>query len=124
GRVRVLRHRAKLSEQGADVSAAVAADFRLIPHPSEREAHEFATCGSSDRPPERSLADARGADEAENGTLRVFHELPDRQKLQDALLDLLKPVVVVFEDLFSAAGVPDFLRLLLPRHGEEPVEVV
>ena len=38
------------------------------------------------------------------------------QEFQDALLDLLQPIVVFVQDLFGAVDIADFLGPFLPRH--------
>ena len=81
----------------ADVGAAMAADFRLVADAAERDAHELAVHRARDRLPERCLADARRADEAEDGTLHVPLQLPHGQVFDDALLDLVEIVVIFVE---------------------------
>ena len=55
---------------GADVRAPVPADLRFVPHAAQRDPHELPVHRSRDRLPERGLADARRADEAQD---RPFH---------------------------------------------------
>src|SRR5207245_8626465 len=98
--------------------------LRLIPNPSQGQSDELAPSGSGDGTSQGGLADARRPHEAEDRAARILHQLPDRQKLQDALLDLLQPIVVFFQNLLSPADVPDLTRALLPGHGEKPVEVI
>ena len=47
------------------------ADFRLVVHATEADAHEFAVHGAGDRLPKRGLADAGRADEAQNWRLAL-----------------------------------------------------
>jgi hypothetical protein len=51
----------------ADVGAAVAADLGLVAHAAEGDAHEGAARRVGDRLPERGLADAGRAREAQDG---------------------------------------------------------
>ena len=113
-----------LAGQGADVGAAMAADLGLVAHAAERHADELAAGGLGDGHAERGLADARRPDEAEDGALGILDELADGEEFEDAVLDLFQAVVVFVEDLFGVVDGADFLGLLLPRHGEQPVEVV
>ena len=85
--------------QRADVGAAVTADLGLVAHAAEREAHELASQRARDRAPERGLADAGRADEAQQRAARVALELAHRQVLEDALLDRAQVVVVLVEHL-------------------------
>src|SRR5688572_20953392 len=102
----------------------MAADLRFIAHAAQREADELASRGARDRLRERGLADAGRPDEAEDRALRLLHELAHREKLEDALLDLLEAEVVLVEDLFGELDVADFLGGFLPGNGNEPLDVV
>ena len=88
---RVLRLRAAqtlnhLPRQRADVRPAVSADFRLVAHPAERDANEFAAERLRDGSRKRRLADAGRADEAQDRTLHLGVQLADGQVLEDAIL--------------------------------------
>ena len=102
----------------------MAADFGFIAHAAERHADELAAGGLGDRHAERSLAHARRSDEAENRALGILHQAAHGEEFEDALLDFLEAVVVGFEHFFGEFEVADFLGLLLPRHRQQPVEVV
>ena len=54
------------SGHGSDVRAAVAAELRLVADAADGDPHELASQRGRDRMPEGSLADAGGADEAED----------------------------------------------------------
>ena len=122
-RVRLLHALDDLAGQGADVRAAVTADGGLVVHAAERHAHELAAERAGDAAPERRLADAGGAEQAEDGALLVLLELAHREKLEDALLDLLEAVVVLVEDLAHGRDVHVVGRGRRPRQVEDPVEV-
>ena len=123
-RARLLHHLDDLAGEGADVGAAVTADLGLVAHAAEREADELAVRAAGDRAGEGRLADAGRADEAEDRALRVVDELAHGEELDDALLHLLEPVVVVVEDLLGGVEVLALAGLLRPRHRDQPVEVV
>jgi hypothetical protein len=55
----------------AHVSAAVAPDFRLVPHASQGEAHEFAAQSPGDGAAQGGLAGAGRTHEAENGAFHI-----------------------------------------------------
>ena len=80
----------------------MAADFSLIAHAAERHADELAAGGFGDRHAERSLADARRSDEAEDRPFGILYELADGEKFKDALLDFLEPVMIFVQSTFSA----------------------
>ncbi len=100
------------------------ADLRLVAHSAQRQAYELPPRRLGDRHPQRRLAHARGPDEAQDRALGIFHQLPHREKFEDALLDLLQPVVVLVQDLLRILDGADLLRFLLPRHRQQPVEVI
>ncbi len=52
----------------------MAANFGFIAHAAERKADELAAGGFGDRHSERSFADARRSDEAEDGTFGVLDQ--------------------------------------------------
>ena len=101
----------------------MAADLRFVAHAAERDAHELAVHRPRDRLAERRLADARRADEAEDRPLHVPLQLPDREVLDDALLDLVEIVVVLVEHAARLDRIEPVLGRLVPRHVEHPVQV-
>ncbi|OLB99686.1 MAG: hypothetical protein AUI15_08465 [Actinobacteria bacterium 13_2_20CM_2_66_6] len=114
---------------GADVGAAVAADLGLVVHSAERGARELAPHRAGDRVPQRRLAHAGRADEAEDGLASAFGgaavlaQLPHREVLDDALLHLVEVVVVVVEDRASLRHVDLAACGRVPRQRDHQVEV-
>ena len=102
----------------------MAADLRFVAHAAERQAHELAVHRARDRLGQRGLADARRADEGEDGRLRLLDQRAHGEELEDALLDLLQPVVILVEDRLGVLEVAALLGLLVPRHRDQPVEIV
>ena len=102
----------------------MAADFGLVANPAKRHAHIFAPGGARDRLAKRGLADSRRADKAQDRSLDRLCALLHGKKFDDAVLDLLQPVMVGVENFASLDDV--FLQPagFLPRHGENPVEIV
>src|SRR5713226_6869998 len=98
---RFFHHLDDLAGQGADVGAAMAADFRLIAHAAERHTHELAAGRLGDRHSERSLAYARRSDEAKNRALRILDQLADGEKFKDALLDFLQAIMIFVQSFLS-----------------------
>ena len=113
-----------LAGQCADVGAAMAANLGLVANAAQREADKLAAGGLGDGHAERGFADSRRSDEAEDGTLRIFDQLTHGEEFEDALLDFLEAVVVFVQYLFGEIDGACFLGLFLPRHGEQPVNVV
>ena len=104
----LFHHLDDLAGQRADIGAAVAANFRFIAHAAERDAHKFASRGAADGHGERSFADARRPDKAENRTAGILHQLAHGQEFEDALLDLVESVMIFFENLFRDARCREF----------------
>jgi hypothetical protein len=102
----------------------VTADLRLVAHAAERHAHELAAGRLGDRLAERGLADTGRADKAEDRAGQLVGAVLHREILDDALLDLLKPIVIVVENILRLRQVLLDLRLLVPRDREQPVEIV
>ena len=83
--------------EGANVRAPVAAHLRLRVHAAQGDALEVAAERRGDRLAERRLSDPWGALHAEYGSLGVATELADGEELEDALLDLLHPEVILLQ---------------------------
>ena len=92
-----------LAGHRADVGAAVAADLGFVAHAAERHAHELAAHRLRDGPRQRGLADAGRADETQDRALQRRVELAHGEELEDAVLDLLEPGVLVVEHLLVRA---------------------
>ena len=120
----LLHHLDDLAGEGADVGAAVAADFRFVADAAERQPHELAVHRAGDRLGQRGLADSGRSGEGEDGRLRLLDQRADREELEDALLDLVETVMILVEDLFGALQVAALAALLVPRHRDQPVEIV
>ncbi len=117
-------HLDDLAGQGADIGAAMAANFSLIAHAAEGYAHEFTSRGAADGHRERSLADAWRPEEAENRALGILYQLANGEIFEDAVFDLVQAVMIFGENHFGALDVANFLRALLPGHRQQPVQIV
>ena len=112
-----------LSGQGADIGPAVPADLGLVAHAPERDADELAIERARNRLRQRGLADAGRTDEAENGPLHARVQLAHREVLENAVLRLLQPAVVVVEHLPGAREIDDLVGPHVPGQDHEPVEI-
>ncbi len=102
----------------------MAADLGLVAHAAERHPDELAVRRTRNRLPERGLADARRADQAQDRRLQLVDALLHGQVLENAVLDLLEPVVVVVQHLLGVAQVVVDPAALLPRQADQRVEIV
>ena len=84
--------------QGADIGAAMAANFCLVVHAAKTDPHEFALHGARDGLAQRGLADARRADQTEDRCLALRCKLAHRKILDDPAFDLLEAIVVLVEN--------------------------
>ena len=122
--LRLLHRLDDLTRHRADIGSAVAADLRFVAHAAQRHPHEIAAGRLRDRLAERRLADARRPDKAENRTAHLLHAVLHREIFEDAILHLLKAVMIVVQHRFGGDDVAFHLRRLLPRNRQHPVEIV
>ena len=112
-----------VSRQRADISAPVAAYFGLVVDAAQAHANEFAIHRPGDRLAKGCLANAWRSDKTEDRSLTLRGELADRQIFDDALLDLVQPIMVFIED---ATRFRDIDRCLLrqgPGELDQPIEI-
>ncbi len=117
-------HLDDLTGKGADIGSPVSPDLCFVAHPAEREPHEVSPGCARDRSRERGLPGTRRPDKAQDRAGGLAHQLANRQKFEDSILDLFETVVVLVEDFLGAFDVTDLPRRLLPRHREQPIHVV
>ncbi len=87
-------------------------------HPPELESKRLGNALS-----QRSLADAGRPDETQDGAAAFGVQFSHGEELEDALLDLLEPVMILVENGTGATHVELLGVDLRPRHGDEPIEV-
>ena len=107
----------------AHVGAAVTADFRFVAHAAQGHADVFASRGAGDAAAERGLADARGADEAEDRSLRHVDAALHGEVLENAFLHLFEAPVVGVEHFARLLEVGRNFGALRPGYLKERVEV-
>jgi hypothetical protein len=112
-----------IARKRTDVGAAMTADIRLVMHPAETLAHEFAIHRSRDALSEGRLADSRRADQAQDRTLSFRHELTHSEKFDDAFFHLLEAVVIRIENFTGLRQIDLFSGQNAPWQFDQPVEV-
>ncbi len=112
-----------LSRQRPDVGPPVAPYLGLVPHAAQGNPHELPPQRPGDRLGKGRFPHARGADEAENRAFQLVHQLADGEVLEDALLGLFEPVVVLVEDPGRPVYVDLVVGLLCPGERDEPVDI-
>jgi len=83
----------------------MSANFRFIVHAAQRDADELASQRAGNRLAKRSLAHARRSGEAKDRPLHVGLQTPDREVVENAVLHLLKVIVIFVEDLLGLRNV-------------------
>ena len=107
-----------------DIGAAMPADLRLVADAAERDADELASHCARNRRAERGLANTWGTHKTENRCTLLGGETAHGEIVEDALLDLLKTVVVMLKHRLRLCHIDVLLRRLVPREFGEGVEIV
>ena len=111
------------ARKSADISPAVAPDFRLVANAAQRHANEIPPKCAGNGTAQRRLAYARRADETKNRAFDFFFELIDGQVFENSFFDFFQIVVVFVEHLLGFFNVEIVLGFLSPGKIDKPVEV-
>ena len=90
-------------------------DLGLVAHAAQRDPLKAPAQGSSDGLADRGFADAGWPHEAQNRPLEFGIFLTDAEVLEDALFDVVEPVMIRVEDGFALFEVQLVLSGLVPR---------
>ena len=112
-----------VARQGANIGAAVPADFRFVVDSAEAHAHEGAAGRLGDALAQRCLAHAGWPDEAEDRALTRRIQLAHCQEFEDALLHLLEAEMILVQDASRLGNVDHRFGLRSPRQFGQPIEV-
>ena len=107
----------------ADIGFAVAADLGLVMYAAERDAHALAACRPGDRHGNARLARAGRADKTDQSALYLRRQLAHSQVFKDPLLDLFKPVMIVFKHFARLVDIDGLFALDAPRDLQAGVEI-
>lgn len=91
-------------------------DLGNIGQAANREPEELSLQGPGNRLPNRRLSNTRRSDETDDLALYSSTKLPDCQKLQDPVLDILQSVVVLIQDVLGIGYRIVLLGVLPPRY--------
>mmetsp|Transcript_21602 Transcript_21602/g.54383 ORF Transcript_21602/g.54383 Transcript_21602/m.54383 type:complete len:276 (-) Transcript_21602:598-1425(-) len=114
----------ELARHGAHIRAPVPFDLRHVTEAADREAIVLAVEGLGNGAPNGRLPHAGWAHEAQDLPLRGAPQPAHGDKLQDALLHVLQPIVVLVQHGLRMRDVQLLRAVAPPRHGREPLEVV
>ena len=109
--------------QRPDIGAAMTADLRFVAHATERNAHELAPQCACYRPAQRSFADARRADKAQDWPLHIAAQFAHGQVFEHPLLYLGQPIVVFVEYLRSRGNIQTVIGGDGPGQLHQPIQV-
>src|SRR5699024_12868714 len=112
------------SGKRTDIGSTMPANFCLVAHTTQTHADELAPGGAGNRSPQRGLAHAWRAHQAQNRTLELLDALLHRQVFQNALLDAVETVVVSFQTIGGGFDVVADADALFSRPQEYSVQVV
>ncbi len=112
-----------LSRKRSDVGPAVAPDLRFIPNAAQGDADELAAQRPGDGPGQRSLSHAGRADEAEDLSLHLPHEVQHGDVLKNPVLRFFQTKVILIEDLSHMIDPEVVAGAPVPGNRHHPVEV-
>ena len=114
----------KFSRHSADIGTPMPLDLGLIAHATHGEAIKFASQGLGDGMTDGRLADARRADQQDDGTGDLALHGADRDKLQYPVLDVVEPGVIPIQYRTRMFQVQHIFRIHAPRQQREPIQIV
>jgi hypothetical protein len=110
--------------QGANVSAAMTANFRFVAHATKSDASEFAAESIGDAAAQRSLTDAGRADKAEDGTFDLFAALDDGEEFDQTIFDFGQAEMLFVENALGFGEIDFILSFFHPGQRENPVDIM
>ena len=90
-------------------------DLSDVRQATNREPEELPVQRMRNRLADRGLADARRADKTDDLAFDGTAELTDSEELEDAVLDVLQPIVVLVEDALGIGDRVVLTGVLAPR---------
>src|SRR5690606_997373 len=109
---------------GSDIGFPVAANLRFIMQAPEGHADKFALQRPGDRFAERGLPHPRRAHQTQNGRLHIPLQLQYGEVLQNAVLDLFQPMVVLIQYLLDILQIKIVAGHVVPGQIQHQLEVV
>ena len=111
------------ARHGSHIGATVPADLALVVDAPQRDAGVLAAQGPGDGLAEAGLAHSRRPHEAEDGAAQVGLQLANGQELQQAVLDLGQPEMVLIQHGLGLLEVKVVLGLDAPGQLGHPLQV-
>ena len=114
----------EFARHGADVGAAMPLDLGFVAHAAQAEAIEATPQRPGDGAADGGLADTGRPDQQQDGAGDLAADAGERQEFDDALLDVLQPVVILVEHCPGVIEIEIVLGQPAPGHAGQPVQVV
>ena len=99
-------------------------NFRFIPHTPEGQADKLPVCRAGDGLGDGGFSDAGRTDQAQDRTFVLLDQGLYGQIFKNPLLDLLQPVMILFQNGFGFLEGVLVLRFFKPGHVQEPVDII
>ncbi len=107
-----------------DIRSPVAANLRLVTHPTQGDPDEIAAKRLGDRFAQRGFARPRRPDKTQDRGLHLIQgQLADGDVLQNALFRLLKAIMLFVQDFGGVVDIEVVFRLVRPGKLQEPIQV-
>ena len=113
-----------LARHRPDIGAAMAPNFGLVPHTAQTDANKLAPRGLRHRFPKRGFPNTRRAHKTKDRPLHLGRTCLHREIFDNALFDLLKPVMIRIQNLFGAGEVLFHTAFHAPRQRDDPIEII
>src|SRR5215471_12369586 len=123
-RSRLLHHLNYLSRKSANICATMPSNFGFVAYAAQAKPDKLSTGSLCNRSSKTGLADPGRSNEAQDRTLRAFHELAYGKELQYPFFDFFKTVVIRVQNFLRGSYVAHFFGLLFPRNCEQPVQII
>ena len=108
----------------AHIGPAMAPDFRLIPHSTQRNAGKFSAESIRQAFTKGRLTHARRSHQAQDRPLDLLAALDHGDEFQQPVLDLFQAEMLFVQDLFRRLQIENILGVLFPRQAQDPVQIV
>src|SRR6516162_1348002 len=102
----------------------MAANFRFIVHTAQGQTHELASQGAGNRFAQRRLAHTWRSNKTEDRSFHAGFQTPNREIVEDSVLDLLEVIMVSLENLLRLRDIHFDARRLLPWQNRQPLNIV
>ena len=105
------------------IGTTMTANFRLIPHTTQRSSGKFPSQSSGHRASQRGFTYSRWTYQTKNRCILSLCQLTHSQILQNTLLYLLQTIVILVKNLLSTLNIINVLGLNFPRQAQKVIHI-